>query len=184
MHVCPKRKQKLSNYLPKTKKIAIATIFGTIIFILKMGLPTPIDKMFVIIEALLLALGSLLLGRMGATHVATVGGLLMTVWRVAYAPFSLIFAVVYGVLVDGLFHVFQVRASHGEVKTSRLVASLTLSTAAVGLLSTYIIVSIGWMPMIPILYLIIVVVGIANGAAAGYLASFIWKRYLIHYTWG
>lgn len=171
--------------MPKTKRIAITTIFGTIIFILKMGLPTPIDKMFVIVEALFLALGSLLLGRMGATYVATVGGLLMTVWRVAFAPFSLIFAVVYGVFVDGFFHVLHVRAPHGDVKTGRLVASLTLSTAAIGLLSTYIAVLLELMPLMtimPFLYQVIIVVGIVNGAAAGYLASFLWKRFLVQYA--
>ena len=137
--------------------------------------------MLVIIQALLLALGSLLLGRMGATYIATIGGLLTTVWRVGFAPFSLIFAVLYGLLVDSFFYVFKVRAPNRDVKTSRLVASLTLSTAAVGLLSTYITVSIGLMPMIHFLYLIILVVGIISGAAAGYLASFLWKKYLIRY---
>ena len=147
-----------------------------------MILPTPIDKMFVIFEALLLALGSLLLGRMGATNVGIVGGLLMTVWRVAYAPFSLIFAVVYGVLIDGFFLMFQVRTSHGEVKAGGLVASLALSTIIVGLLSTYTIVSLELMPMIPSLYLVILIIGIANGVAAGYIASFLWKRYLTFYA--
>ena len=182
-----KRKRGSSNHMPKTKRIAITAIFGTIIFVLKMGLPTPIDKMFVIVEALFLALGSLLLGRMGATYVATVGGLLMTAWRVAFAPFSLIFAVVYGVLVDGFFHVLRVKAPHGDVRTGRLVASLTLSTAAIGLLSTYIAVLLEFfgkesMLMMPFLYQVIIVVGIANGTAAGYLASFLWKRYLVQYA--
>ena len=172
----------MSNNPSKTKRIAIAAIFGTINFIFKMMLPTPIDKMFVIFEALLLALGSLLLGRLGATNVGIVGGLLTTVWRVAYAPFSLIFAVMYGVLIDGFFLVFQVRTSHGKVKTGGLVASLTLSTAIVGLLSTYTIVSLGLMPKIPSLYLVILIVGIANGVAAGYLSSFLWKRFLTFYT--
>ncbi len=102
--------------------------------------------------------------------------------RVGFAPFSLIFAVLYGLLVDGFFYVFKVRVPHGDVKTSRLMASLILSTAAVGLLSSYITVSIGLMPMMPVLYLIIIVIGIISGAAAGYLASFLWKRYLIRYA--
>ncbi len=174
----------MSNHLPKTKGIAIATIFGAVISVFEIVLPTPIDKMLVVIQALLLALGALLLGRMGATYAAAIGGLLTTVWRVGFVPFSLIFAIVYGVLIDGFFYVFRVRVPHGDVKTGRLVASLTLSTAAIGLLSTYITVSIGLMTMMPILYLIIIVIGIANGAAAGYLASFLWKRYLIHYAAG
>ena len=168
----------MPNHQPKTARVAMATTFGVIIFASKIILPTPIDKMFVIIQALLLALGSLLLGRMGATYVATVGGLLTMIWRAAFAPFSLIFAAVYGLMVDSSFYAFKVRMSHGDVKTSRLVASLTLSTLAIGLLTTYITVSIGLMPMIPILYLIITIVGIINGVVAGYLASLIWKRYL------
>ncbi|MCK4953635.1 hypothetical protein KAS14_07615 [Candidatus Bathyarchaeota archaeon] len=173
----------MSTSPPKTKTIAIAAIFGGLIFVFKI-VPTPMDKMLVITQALLLALGSLLIGRMGATYVATIGGLLTTVWRVSFAPFSLIFAVVYGLLVDGFVYVFKVRAPNGEVKTRRLMASLTLSTAAVGLLSTSITILIGLMPMIPFLYFIILVVGIGSGATAGYLAAFLWKRYLIRYAEG
>ena len=159
----------MPNPPPKTKMVATAALFGGLMSVFKI-LPPPIDKMLVIIQALLFGLGSLLLGRMGATYVAVIGGLLTTVWRIGFAPFSLIFAVVYGLLVDGFFYVFKVRGPHGNVKTSRLVASLTLSTAAVGLLSTYITVLIGLMPMTSILYLIIIVAGIVEGAAGGYLA--------------
>jgi len=162
--------------------MAFAAIFGVLILVFEMILPTPLDKMLVIIQALLLAISSLLLGRIGATYVAIIGGLLATVLRVGFAPFSLIFAVLYGLLVDGFFYVFKVRVPHGDVKTNRLMASLILSTAAVGLLSSYITVSIGLMPMMPVLYIIIIVIGIISGAAAGYLASFLWKRYLIHYA--
>ncbi len=81
--------------------------------------------MLVIIQALLLAISSLLLGRIGATYVAIIGGLLATVLRVGFVPFSLIFAVLYGLLVDGLFYLFKVRVPHGDVKTSRLMASLS-----------------------------------------------------------
>jgi len=174
----------LPNYQPKTKRMAFAAIFGVLISVFEVILPTPLDKMLVIIQALLLAISSLLLGRIGATYVAIIGGLLATVLRVGFVPFSLIFAVLYGLLVDGFFYMFKVRVPHGDVKTIRLMASLILSTAAVGLLSSYITVSIGLMPMMPVLYLIIIVIGIISGAAAGYLASFLWKRYLIHYAMG
>ena len=174
----------MPNYQPKTKRMAFAAIFGVLISVFEVILPTPLDKMLVIIQALLLAISSLLLGRIGATYVAIIGGLLATVLRVGFVPFSLIFAVLYGLLVDGFFYMFKVRVPHGDVKTIRLMASLILSTAAVGLLSSYITVSIGLMPMIPILYLIIIVAGIVNGVAAGYLAYFLWKRYLIRYAEG
>lgn len=63
------------NYVSRTKTIAIVTLFGVVIFVSKSVIPNPLDKMFVIIQALFLALGSLLLGRMGATYTATIGGL-------------------------------------------------------------------------------------------------------------
>ena len=153
-------------------------MFGTLIFISKVFIPTPIDKMLVIFEVLPLALGSLMLGGMGATNVGAVGGLLLTVLRVAYAPFSLIFAITYGALIDIFFIVFQVRMAHKKIRTIGVIISLTLSTTIVGLLSTYTAVSLGLMPMIPSLYLVILLVGIANSVAAGYITSFLWRRYL------
>jgi hypothetical protein len=173
----------LSSHEIKSKRIAFAAIFGIVIFISKI-LPTPIDKMFIFVQGFLLATSSLLLGRLGATYVALIGGLLTTVWRVGFAPFSLIFAVLYGLLTDSFIYFFKVRLPHRDVKTNRLVVSLTLSTAVVGLLSTYTTVLMGLMPMTSILYLIIIVVGIISGAVAGYFVSFLWKKHLIRYAIG
>jgi hypothetical protein len=166
--------------IKRSKKVALAVMFGAIIFASKIIiiLPTPMDKMFLVIQALLLALGSLLLGKTGATYVASIDGLLVSAWRIAYAPFSFIFALVYGVLVDASFYLFKVKPHQENIKTSGLVASLALSTAIVGLLSMYVTVLTGLMPMVPILYLGIIIVGIANGTAAGYLASFLWRKVL------
>ena len=133
--------------------------------------------MFIFIEALLLALGSFVLGGLGATYVASIAGLLTTLWRPSFAPFSLIFAILYGILVDILFYLLKVRTS-GNIKTGRLVISLTLSTTAIGLQSTYVMVTLGFIPMMTILYIIILIGGIINGIAAGYIASFIWNKYL------
>ncbi|MEM1995023.1 MAG: hypothetical protein QXW32_06105 [Nitrososphaerales archaeon] len=171
----------MTDTLPRTKRVAIITLFGVIVFASKI-IPTPIDKMFVIVQALLFAVGSLLLGRMGATYIATVGGLLTTIWRPSFAPFSLIFAIIYGLLVDLSFHTLKVKTSHGDLNTGRLIGSLSLSTAIIGLLSTYITVSIGMMPIMPTLYIIILMVGVASGAVGGYLASYIYRKYLIRYT--
>ncbi len=161
------------------KKIALASFFGVIIFISKV-FPTPIDKMLVIVQALLLSLASLLLRRMGATYTAAIGGILTSIWKAGFFPFSLIFAVIYGLMIDGFFYIFKVRTPREEVRTGRLVASLTLSTALIGLVSFYVTVSLKFMPMLPILYIIVLVVGTVSGAVAGYLTSFIWKRYLFH----
>lgn len=101
---------------PKTRRVALAAIFGAVIFLSKTFLPSPIDKMFILVPALLLALGALVLGRMGATYVATVGGILTALWRISMAPFTLIFAVLYGLLVDSLFFILKIKTAEGNVK--------------------------------------------------------------------
>jgi len=83
-------------------------------------------------------------------------------------------------MIDGFFYVFKVRTPREEVRTGRLIASLTISTALIGLLSFYVTVSLKFMPMLPILYIMVLGVGTVSGAVARYLASFIWKRHLSH----
>ncbi|MDH5438025.1 MAG: hypothetical protein OEX76_03895 [Candidatus Bathyarchaeota archaeon] len=164
---------------PKTKRVALATIFGAVIFISKTFLPSPIDKMFTLVHALLLALGALLLGRMGATYIAAIGGALTALLRTSMAPFTLVFALSYGLLVDVFFFVFKINTAEGNVKTSRLVASMTISTALLGVTSYYTTVFV--VPLLqrnPMLELGILVIGTVNGIVAGYFASVIWNRYL------
>ena len=163
----------------KTKRVALATIFGAIIFLSKTFLPYPIDKMFMIVHALLLALGALLLGRMGATYVSVIGGVLTALWRTATAPFTFFFALLYGLFVDLFFFILKVNITEGTVKTSRLVASMAIGTAFVGGISYYTTVYL--VPLLPrnaVLERSILIIGTLSGAVAGYLASNIWSRYL------
>lgn len=164
---------------PKTKRVALATLFGAIIFLSKTIVPSPIDKMFIVVQGLLLALGALLLPSLGATYVGVIGGVLTALWRIALAPFTFVFASLYGLLVDGCFFIFKVDTSQGNVETSRLVASMTVSTTLVGLLSYYTTVFVfRLLERNPLLDVSILVVGTLSGIIAGYLASVIWKRYL------
>jgi len=164
---------------PKTKRVALATLFGAVIFLSKTLMPSPIDKMFIVLHALLLALSSLLLRRMGATYVAVIGGVLTALWRTALAPFTFVFALLYGLFVDGFFFIFKVNPTEGNMKTRRLVASMTVSTALLGLISYYMTVFMfSLVERNPVLEVGILVIGILNGAFAGYLASIIWNRYL------
>lgn len=162
--------------MPRSQHIALISVFGVLVFISKMVLPTPFDKMIVIVQALLLALGSLILDKVGATSVACIGGLLTTLWRPMYAPFSLLFALIYGLLVDLSFKIFKVKKPDG-VRTIRAVISLALSTALIGLPSSILMVEWEVMPRIPGLYAFIVIIGIVNGALAGYFSSSIWNKY-------
>lgn len=172
--------QAIGEYLEKsTKSVAVATLFGVLVFVTKTVLPSPIDKMFIVVHALLLGLGSLLLKRMGATYVAVIGGILTALWRSAFAHFTLLFAILYGFFVDGFFFIFKVNIAEGKVETTRLVTSLILSTALVGFLSYYVtVLLLGLLPRNLILEVGVIALGIISGAIAGYLDSIIWNAYL------
>lgn len=162
-----------------SKRVAFATLFGTLIFVTKIAIPSPFDKMFILIHAILLALGALVLKRFGATYVALIGGILTALWRIAHAPFSFTFALLYGLLVDGFFYIFKVRISEKRVVTSRIVVATTVSTAFTGLLSYYTTIYLfNILPANPILEAAIFIGGILSGALAGFFASVIWNRYL------
>ena len=155
-------------------------MFGVIIFISKILLPAPINDIFVVVQALLLAISSLVIGKFGATYTALINGLLVTIMTVSFAPFGLIFSLVYGITIDGFLYAFKAEEG-GKVKTVRSIAALTISSTITGLSSMYVTTMLGLVPMVPILYLIIILTGILNGALAGYLTPIVWNKYLIHY---
>jgi len=162
-----------------TKTVTVATLFGAVIFVSKTVVPSPIDKMFIVVHALLLALGALLLRRMGATYVALIAGVLTALWRTALAPFTFVFDILYGLLVDGFFFIFKVNTADDDVKIGRLIASMTVSTALVGLLTYYVtVLSLGLLQRNLVLEVGILVIGTLNGVVAGYFASLIWNKHL------
>ncbi len=163
----------------QTKRLATAVLFGVIIFIAKVFIPSPINKMLIGIQALMLALGALLYRSKGATFISLVGGVLTALWNAALAPFTLFFALLYGLLVDASFILLKMDAAHSGNITIKLVIAMTASTMVVGLASYYVTVHLtGLLPSSPLLEIMILVAGIINGAVAGYLASLIWNSYL------
>jgi hypothetical protein len=169
----------ISKMRQHTKRIAIATVFGALIFISKTFVPSPINKMIVVIQALLLALSSLLLSRFGAMYSGLIGGVLTALWNLALAPFSVVFAFLFGFLVDGFFFVLKVDGSEEEVNVTRMVAAMTLATAVVGSLSYYSTIHLfGILPRNLVMEMIILVIGTISGTLAGYLTSVIWNKYL------
>ncbi len=141
--------------------------------------PTPVDKMFLMVQALALAVGSLSVDKGGATFVSLTSGVLLSLARSWLFPFSLIFSLIYGLLIDGFFQVLRVKRQKSVV-ASKLVVALVLATVLTGVLSMYVTVSLNLMPSIPLLYGAILVGGVINGAAASYLTLLVWKRYLSH----
>jgi hypothetical protein len=169
--------------LNRNLRLLITTLFGVIVFFSKVLLPPSIGDMFVVVQALLLALSWLVVGSFGATYASMINGLLLTILRLSFAPFSLIFSLVYGLTTDFFLSAFKARVGD-KVKTVRTIAALATSSAITGLSSMYVTTTLGLVPMLPILYLIIMLAGILNGALAGYLTPIIWNKYLIHYFRG
>ncbi|MEM1985046.1 MAG: hypothetical protein QXW76_07270, partial [Candidatus Korarchaeum sp.] len=165
----------------RTRRLAIATLLGIIAFISKSLLPPVIDKVFLLMEALSFALSSILVIRWGATYASFVNGMLLSIARIGLFPFSLIFSVLYGLLIDGTFEYFKVKSLEDgvvRIRTLPAVLSLSLSSIVTGLVALFSTTMLGVMPMIPFLYVVILVAGTFNGVAAGYLTSVIWNKYL------
>lgn len=142
-------------------------------------MPSPLNKMMIVIQALLLAIGSLIIKEMGATHIALIGGILTALWNLALAPFTFSFALLFGLSVDGFFFLFKVDIADGKVKTSRLVAAMTLSTMLVGVSSYYATAYLaGLVARNPLIEILILVTGTISGSIAGYLASLVWNKHL------
>ncbi len=107
-----------------------------------------------------------------------VNGLLTSFAKVAFFPFSLFLALLYGVLVDVLST--QLGVVQGEsVRTKRLIVSLTLSSVITGPVAYYATVFVtNLLPNNPSIYGSIIIFGILSGAVGGYLAVKIWNRNL------
>jgi len=161
----------------KSKRLALATSFGILIFVSKIPLVTPLDKAVVIVQALLLPLGYLVIGKLGATYVAVIGGLLTAIIRPALSPFTLLFATLYGVFTDVFCILFKVRAS--QLNPRRLTLSMGISTALIGLVAYYTTVYVfTLLPRNQMLEVIILVSGTLSGLVGGFIAATIWIKYL------
>jgi hypothetical protein len=167
------------NSIFNSKKVAVITLLGTLAFVSNGFLPSPIDKMVICIQALCFSLASLLVAKGGAIYASFITGLLLSILRTSFFPFSFMFSLFYGLLIEGFFHFFKV--SKGKfVKSRRLIFLLTVATGITGIVSMYLTTMLCILPMIPAMYLAIIVVAILNGAIAGYLTVIIWNKYLSH----
>ncbi len=165
------------NTLFNSKKVAVITLLGTLAFVSSGFLPSPIDKMVIGIQALCFSLASLIVTKGGATYASLITGLLLSILRIGFFPFSLLFSLFYGLMIDSFFYFFKVKREKC-IKSKRLILLLTIATGITGLLSMYVTTILGIIPMVPAMYFAIIVVAILNGAIAGYFTVIIWKRYL------
>ena len=167
--------------MSRSRKVALAALFGSVVFISKVVLPSPFDKVLIVVQAMFLGLGAVMLGPLGATLVALIGGLLTAGWRAPLAIYTVSFAIIYGLLVDSFCSVLRVRRKEGEVNRIRLIAAVTVSTALVGMASYY--VTVLMFQLIPrniVFEIGILIAGILSGLAGGYLAALIWQKSVRH----
>jgi hypothetical protein len=155
---------------------ALGTLFGVIIFIFEILLPTPMDKAFTFFQAMLLSLGYLLIGVPGATFISLVGGFLTAIWRAPLAPFTLGFALLFGGLIDAFCTFFGARNRDGSIRQARLIFAIALATVITGYSGYYMTVTFDLLPMDPALGKVILVAGIVSGIVGGYLSLILWKR--------
>ena len=143
----------------------------------------PTSDFLIVIQSLLLALSYLVVGRGGASYVGFVSGVLITAVKLAFFPVDLVFATLFGVLVDVLaaqLHVMQ----DGRARTIRLVVCMMISTGVVGLGAFYVSVfafpsSFTAVPHDPLTDLTILIFGVVSGAVAGAIAARLWNRNLM-----
>jgi hypothetical protein len=166
-----------------SRRIALGAIFGAMILAVNGFIPAPTSDFLIVIQSLLLALSFLIVGRGGATYVGIVSGLLITVVKIGFFPVDLVFASLFGVLVDLLGALFRVQKD-GRASPFRLAACMMASTGVVGLGAFYVSVfafpaSFTDVPHDPVTDATILLFGVISGAAAGVIAARLWNRNLM-----
>jgi glucan phosphoethanolaminetransferase (alkaline phosphatase superfamily) len=165
-----------------------ATLLGVVIAVIKGAFQWPITDYLIIIEAPILGLSFLLVGKGGATYTGMVNGILQSAIKVNFFPLDLVFGVLYGVTVDAFCTLLSVRGTEG-VSAKRMITALILASAVTGVSITYAVITLdinlvpsmsGLTPseILDIVYVPIVIWGIVSGALGGYLASRLWERNL------
>ena len=164
-----------------TRKLITATMFGVAIAVVKGPFQPPYADFLIIIEAPILGLAYLLLGRGGATYTEVINGLLQSAFKASFFPFSLLAAIFYGVQVDAYSSLFRANAG-GKTSAKRMFASLGLASSVTGILAAYISIALGILPYTPslfaVVYIPIVVWGILSGAVGGAVSARIWEKNL------
>jgi hypothetical protein len=163
----------------KVTRLFVASLFGSIIFITRVFVPPPVDKMLIVVDAVLLALSGLFIRNVGATYAGAVGGALTGLWRPSLLPFSLIYAFLYGVMVDAFLFLFRVNAKAEGVNRNRLMIAMALNTLLIGFVTYYATTVFPQLVLgSPTMDMLVAFMGPVTGSVAGYAAAYLWNRYL------
>jgi hypothetical protein len=180
--------------MQRLQRLFIIALFGAIIFVSNVFLPPPINYLIIVVQAVFLALSSLFIHKVGAMYVGAVGGLLTALISPALGPFTFFFAFLFGVYVDFFLFVFKIKGSREGVNRNRLIAAMAVSTMLIAV-SSYSAFAVApqffnfgqgfsWVSLFvqrsTMLDVLVLFMGPATGAVAGYAASYLWNKYLRH----
>ncbi|MCL2358922.1 MAG: hypothetical protein LBH74_01945 [Nitrososphaerota archaeon] len=172
----------------------IIALFGTIIFVANMFLPPPLNYLMMVVQAVFLALSALFIKKTGAMYAGAVGGLLTALLSgSSLGPFTFFFSFLFGVLVDLFLYIFKIKGTPSGVNQNRLIAAMALSTLMIAVssysafallpqsfnLQKVVFVSLFVQPS-PMLTTLVLFMGPATGAVAGYATAYLWNKYLRH----
>jgi hypothetical protein len=177
--------------MQKIQRLFIIALFGAIIFVANVFLPPPLNYLIIVVQAVLLALSALFIPKAGAMYVGAVGGLLTALYYPAIGPFTFFFAFLFGVFVDLLLRIFRIGGSSQGVNRNRLIAAMAVATMliAVSSYSTFAVFpqyingfsfASLFVQRSQMLDALVLFMGPATGAVAGYAASYLWNKYLRH----
>jgi len=163
----------------KAKRLFIAALFSSIIFVINFFVPPPVSYLLIVVQAVILALATFFVGKAGATYVGLIGGVLSSLSRPAFGPFTFLFTFLFGLLVDIFSLVFKVSSTTEGVNRNRVIFAMTFSTAIIGFLSYY--TTAVYLKIVDLNLMmsgLVVFVAAGSGISAGYAASYLWNKYL------
>ncbi len=174
----------------KLSQLFIIALFGSIIFVVNVFLPPPLNYALMVVEAVLLALSGLFIRKVGAIYVGAVGGLLTALGNPALGPFTFFFSLLFGMLVDLFLFIFRINASREGVNRNRLMGCdgveydvdwnselLCLCNVSAILTCRSMAYSFKEVTMLDALVLFM---GPATAVWLAYAASYLWNKYLRH----
>jgi uncharacterized membrane protein len=163
----------------KAKRLIIATLFSSIIFVINLLVSPPISYLLIVVQAVILALANIFLGKAGATYVGLIGGFLSALSRPAFGPFTFLFTFLFGLLVDAFSFTFKISSTAEGVNRNRVVLAMMFSTGIIGFLSYYTTaVYLQIIDLSPMMSGLVIFVATGSGISAGYAAAYLWNKYL------
>ncbi len=148
--------------------------------------------MFIVLQAVLLALSGLFIKNIGGTSAGAVGGLLSALGSPGLGIFTFVASILFGALVDICLKVFRVNGSYKGVSRNRLILAMTTATLLIGVITYSASVIIPeqlyaqaglsnltlFIQRSLLLDAMVLFMGPATGATAGYAAAYLWNKYL------